>query len=176
VTYFVSPTAALAPPPTKATSSTGAGAGFLNPGVGSSRSPGAPPTPTSSLPLLSGAAEATTDPSVATGGPGLPPGAASNNAEKSEGTLSNIGAIVGGSLGGLALIVGAMVAVVYMLRHRWAKQPESAHTYSEQPAYDTSSADSAEVKYPSGGWGPAELAPERSVAELPARHLQSWRN
>ncbi|KAK0750762.1 hypothetical protein B0T18DRAFT_339930 [Schizothecium vesticola] len=172
VTYFVSPTAALAPPSTKATSSTGAGAVFLNPGVGSSGSTGAPPTPTSSFPLLSGIAGATTDPSVATGGPGSPPGVASNNAEKSEGTPSNIEAIVGGSLGGLALIVGAVVAVVYMLRHRWTKKSESAHTYS----YDTSSADSVGVKYLSSGWGPAELAPERPVAELPARYAQSWRN
>jgi len=160
----------------------------LSPGVGSSGSTGAPPTPTSSLPLLSGTAGARTDLSVATGGPGSFPGAASHNAEKSEGAPSNIGAIVWGSLGGLALIVGAMVAVVYMLRHRWAKKPEPAHTYSEEPTYDTPSADSAEVKYPSSGWGPAELAPERSpgelpaysvatpVAELPARYTQSWRN
>lgn len=186
MTYFVSPTAALAPPSTKATSSTGAGAVFLNPGIGSSGNTGAPPTPTSSLPLLF--LPTGTTATVETGGSSLTPGAASNNAEKSEGTPNNIGAIVGGSLGGLALIVGAVVAVVYMLRHRWAKKPETRHTYSEEPTYDTSSADSAEVKYPSSGWGPAELAPERPpgelpaysvaipVAELPARYTQSWRN
>jgi hypothetical protein len=107
----------------------------------------------------------------------LPPGAASKKCREEQGDpKQHRGYCVGGSLGSLALIVGAVVAVVYMLGHRWAKKPESAHTYLKQPAYDTSSADSAKVKYPSGGWGPAELAPERPVAELPARHLQSWRN
>ncbi|KAK1832000.1 hypothetical protein QBC39DRAFT_349926 [Podospora conica] len=183
VTYFVSPTAALAPPSTKATSATGAGAVFLNPGIGSSGSAGAPPTPTSSLPQLSGATGAT-DPSATTGAPG----AASNDSEKSEAPPNNIGAIVGGSLGGLALIVGAVVAVVYMLRHRWAKKPDTTRAYPEEPVHDSSSSNTAEIKYPSSGWGPAELAPDRPpgelpaysvvmpVAELPARYTQSWRN
>ena len=74
----------------------------------------------------------TTGASLSTGN--LSAGASAIDATQSEGTPNNMGAIVGGSLGGLALSVGAIVAVVYMLRHRWAKSTTPRrHTPRSRP-------------------------------------------
>jgi len=71
------------------------------------------------------------------------------------------GAIVGGVIGGLALLVLGVVAVVYILRHNSARRED----VREKMESDSSDVD---VNYAAGGWGPAELAGgRRAPAELP---------
>ncbi|KAK4031754.1 hypothetical protein C8A01DRAFT_51275 [Parachaetomium inaequale] len=79
-------------------------------------------------------------------------------------STNNTAAIIGGAVGGLALIVGGVIALVYILRrHNSAPHDTDAQHKARRSSPDT------DVKYPEAGWGPSELAAGgKTPAELPA--------
>jgi hypothetical protein len=100
----------------------------------------------------------------------------SNTASSDDGTANkgngessnNTPAIVGGVIGGLALVLGSVIALVYLLRHNCARRPNTSNGEKDQQG-GLSPSDAA-WKYPAGGWGPGELAADslQAPAELPA--------
>jgi hypothetical protein len=88
-------------------------------------------------------------------------------------TNNNLGPIIGGVLGGLALICATILLAIYLTKRNRLRKTSTAPRVegdlAPQPA--------AEIKNsPYGGWGPAELpggysepaGPSRSPRELPA--------
>lgn len=80
--------------------------------------------------------------------------------------VENIGAIIGGVIGGLALVCGCVVAVVYLKRDRFRRgvvsPPEQTAEIHGQRWIQSTNAKT-------GGWGPSELphSEARSPIELP---------
>ncbi|EAQ84570.1 predicted protein [Chaetomium globosum CBS 148.51] len=102
------------------------------------------------------------------------PGLNSGNGGDGGSSTNNTGAIVGGVLGGLALVLGSAVALVYLLKHSRGRRAE----HQADEGMDSSSETGG--KHASGGWGPSELGDSRSIpreldsrlvpGELPAGH------
>lgn len=164
VTYFVSPTKQDAPPSTTSTQSS------TPPTTSLTASSAIPQSTVSSVTSTTTASSnaSTNPPSAANTGPTDPTnriqGASqTEGSNSSNSTTNNTGAIIGVVIGGLALVVFCVIAVVYILRHNLARrQKVGQKTQSHSPDV------MVDVKYPTGGWGPAELsAGRRAPAELP---------
>ncbi|AEO70630.1 uncharacterized protein THITE_2147420 [Thermothielavioides terrestris NRRL 8126] len=153
-TYFVSPrdaatAASTLSPPTSA---------------GQLSSSSASPESTVSSPARSTAASTSLASAAASGSRNTDSSANQPAETGANGSSNNTPAIVGGVIGGLALIVFCVIAVVYILRrHSSAPQQSVQHT----PGRISPGAD---VKSPAAGWGPTELPAggERTPAELAA--------
>ncbi|KAH6842470.1 hypothetical protein B0I37DRAFT_381992 [Chaetomium sp. MPI-CAGE-AT-0009] len=83
------------------------------------------------------------------------------------GSNNNTGAIVGGTLGGLALVLGFVLAVVYLLRNNCVRGPK--HATDEGIRHEMAGTAERELKDETGGWGVSELASDSSPGELPTQ-------
>ena len=84
----------------------------------------------------------------------------------------NTGAIVGGTLGGLALLLGSGIAIVYLLRNNWARRSSGEDI---QTGGETSQSQGAPAAGAAVGGGVAAAATKhKSAADWQRRELPAW--
>lgn len=106
-----------------------------------------------SAPIQSSTVESSTEPTTS-----VPSQEASNDTSKDQenSSPSTIGPIIGGIIGGLVVICGTTIAVVYLRRkNRYKPSPKSDISPAASPPWSYN-----ETKPPRefGGWGPSELS------------------
>ena len=92
----------------------------------------------------------------------------------SSGSNNNTGAIIGGVIGGLALLCGCIVAVVYILRRSRNRDQRLARPSEEGNQTSETDLKSGSITT-GGGWGPQELPTYKTAlsqhpVELPANN------
>ncbi|KAK9438748.1 hypothetical protein VB005_06896 [Metarhizium brunneum] len=92
---------------------------------------------------------------AATSSSGVSPATSEATAKSNPTTAGdNTNAIIGGTIGGIALVCGCVVAVVYLRNVRAKKTPALPPSYTRGASRE---AGTASLRVKTGGWGPREL-------------------
>ncbi|KAK3333059.1 hypothetical protein B0T19DRAFT_417048 [Cercophora scortea] len=166
-TYFVSPTAPLSITSTSTTNSPSSSASSLSM---TTRMKSPTPAINTSATIVPTAGRNGTIPTDPPRGDNLNSSSVSNNT----------GPIVGGTIGGLTLVVGSVIGVLYLSKNNWGRRPDTAMHNGQESGKGITDTSEAEVKLPSelpGGYQKplgelgthnAGWAPVATPVELPA--------